>query len=301
MEEPHVRPLFIYVSGPYSAPADLDPEARQAKIAKNIEAANSCALDLAEKGHIPFVPHTMMSGWEDTHNMPRETAMNICHQWVDKCDALFYMASSPGADAEHKRAVRRALPIYRSLEDVPVARQRSCSVLSDEAREALLIEYRECMESYRHTYATIWQAGGIFTAISAAVIALLALSSISDPSTLRLFTILAPVPFLFWWRGVFTPMNRYGELRNDRLKEIEEELSGAIPGLEMWHFRRYSSSRKDESDLSRIIRFKWLWRPRVKEVVTLFGFAVLAVEVLLLYRYFSPSITLLLDSLRVVW
>ena len=227
MKGPPVAPMFIYVSGPYSAPASLDPEGRQAKVASNVEIANSLGLKLAEMGHIPFVPHTMMSGWEDAGGLGRERAMNVCHRWVDQCDALFYIASSSGADSERERAVALGIPVYRELKDIPVVNPDLPPVLSADARDALLTEYRECMASYRHTYATIWQAGGIFTAISAAVVALSAKLTLGEAGAGKpdLLALLAPIPFLFWWWGIFRPMNRYGEWRNDRLVEIEDELS----------------------------------------------------------------------------
>lgn len=283
-----MKQLYIYVSGPYSAPEELDGKAKRSRIKDNIEAADSYARQLARKGHFPFVPHTMMRGWEDAKGFPREPAMQICHQWVKKCDALFYIGSSPGAESERQQAVRHGLRIYRSVDDVPDASQPSSSQFSSEAREALLTEYRECMESYRHTYTTIWQAGGIFTAISAALVALAANMAPIDPTVdmRNLLTLLAPLPFLFWWWGIFLPMDRYGERRNDRLVEIEEELTGAINDLEMWHFRRYSQSRKATTPWKRVFRLMWIWNPRVKEVVILFGVMVALAQIYLVYDYF---------------
>jgi hypothetical protein len=180
--------MFIYISGPYSPPQEKTPEAQQKIVGANIERAEQVAVELTKKGHIPFVPHTMMRGWEDENKVSREEAMNVCHKWIEKCDALFFLGSSKGAESERKVAVERGIPIYRYLRDVPVASDdppiagisttgttsmetRTKPRLSPEAIQGLTTEYEQCMDSYRHTYATIWQAGGIFIAISAAIVA----------------------------------------------------------------------------------------------------------------------------------
>jgi len=150
--------------------------------------------------------------------------------------------------------------------------------VSPKAIEVYLAEYAECQESYRHTYTTIWQAGSIFVAASAAILGLAASGSGSiEP----LVQVIAPLPFLFWWLGIFRPMNRYGELRSARLAEIEELLNESLPDLKMNHFRQYDTARKGEGSLARIVRFKWLWRPRVSEIVNFVGVVLLGVEIAL--------------------
>jgi hypothetical protein len=141
--------------------------------------------------------------------------------------------------------------------------------MSAEAFQAYLVEYQQCMESYRHTYATIWQASGLFAAISAGVVTL---------GKGPYIEIIAPIPVIFWYVGIFIPMNRYGEIRNDRLAAIEERLSEAIPDLDMRHYRGFSTTRKSMTTTQRLLRLDVLKRPRVSEVVTAFGMAMLAIE-----------------------
>jgi hypothetical protein len=223
----------------------------------------------------------MLRGWEDQQKMPRELVMAVATQWLARCDALFRIGASPGADAEWAMAIRLGLPVYVRLEDVPHATADPSGQprqgLSAEAFQASITEYEQCMESYRHTYETIWQASALFAAISAAIVAFGdRIGSVSD--------LIAPLPVIFWYLGIFRPMNRYGEARNDRLVEIEESLSRAIPGLDMRHYRRFSALRKSESGLRRALTLQWLRRPRVKEVVTIFGVSLIALEVYLLVR-----------------
>ncbi|NGN65529.1 hypothetical protein G5C51_16695 [Streptomyces sp. A7024] len=141
--------------------------------------------------------------------------------------------------------------------------------ISAEAIQAYLVEYQQCMESYRHTYATIWQASGLFAAIGAGLLTLGKGSHIE---------LIAPVPIIFWYLGVFMPLNRYGEMRNDRLAEIEERLSEAIPGLDMQHYRGFSNARKSMTTMQRVRQLQVIKRPRVSEVVTAFGVAMLTIE-----------------------
>jgi Domain of unknown function (DUF4406) len=113
--------MFIYVSGPYSPPAGGAPELNEQAIATNVKRANAVALLLVGAGHAPFVPHTMMFGWEDRDGVPRDLAMRVCREWVTRCDAIFVIGSSPGADMELEVAEQHGLAVYRSLEEVPPA------------------------------------------------------------------------------------------------------------------------------------------------------------------------------------
>ena len=142
-----------------------------------------------------------------------------------------------------------------------------------------LTEYEQCAESYRHTYATIWQAGGLFGVISGAIVAIGSTEGGLDP----IIQVLAPVPLLFWYLGIFRPMNRYGEWRSRRLTDIETRLEEIVPRLDMRHFRQYDRDRKSESRAYRLVTFKWVWRPRVSEMVSVFGTALLVAEVLLIW------------------
>jgi hypothetical protein len=145
--------------------------------------------------------------------------------------------------------------------------------------EGYMHEYDQCCESYRHTYTTIWAAGGLFGLISGALVGL----GTKDGSLPALIQVLAPAPLLFWYIGIFRPMDRYGEWRSERAKEIEAVLQKALPDLKMKHYRRFEEDRKTEPTLRRVLLLKWLWRPRVKEVVNLVGVSLIAAEVALIW------------------
>jgi hypothetical protein len=113
--------MFIYVSGPYSAPPGTTGAERAAAIAANVDVANDVALELVRLGHVPFVPHTMMAGWEERYGVAREVAMEVCHRWVERCDAIYVIAPSPGADSELQAALAAGIEVFRALDEVPSA------------------------------------------------------------------------------------------------------------------------------------------------------------------------------------
>jgi hypothetical protein len=213
----------------------------------------------------------MMEGWEDRHGVERELALEVCERWVARCDALFFAGSSPGAEREREVAVRLGIPVYRDLEDVPDAHSAAAPArpLDRTAVDVYLEEYRQAAESYRHTYATIWQAGALIAAAGGLLAA-------SGEPAVRAF---APLPPIAWYLAVFLPMDRYGDLRRDRLKELEEILSSALPSVQMAHFARFRRVTKERSPVRR-----WLGGWRVRHAVTGMVSLLAVLQVLLLVR-----------------
>jgi hypothetical protein len=117
--------------------------------------------------------------------------------------------------------------------------------------QCLLEEYKESAECFRHTYATIWQSGIMFATFSAAIFGFF----FSFQNELHIY--LPYLPFIslsaivLWWIMIFEPMNRYGDVREERCKQIEEELSNAIPSLNMRQFRSYGKAKR------RFLRVRW--------------------------------------------
>ncbi len=210
----------------------------------------------------------MMRGWEEA-GVTRGTVERICLEWVAQCDALLYLAKSPGADVEKAVAVALKLPIY-SPDNLPGADSTN-PVLQEKVFDGYLAEYAQCTESYRHTYATIWQAGAVFAAISAGVLALW--GQRTDPIPFSVVT-LALLPVVFWYQAIFRPMNRYGEGRRSRLRVLESEFARLVPGLRMGHFSSDSPHEKKPS-LKNL-----LWTPRVSWYVTAVGAGLTGGEIL---------------------
>ena len=120
--------MYIYVCGPYSPPTEeKDPDRRKQIIRDNIKKANQVAVDIAMKGHFPFTPHTMMHGWEDVYGVERDIIMQNCYEWLEKCDAFYFIGSSPGANMEYEKAIelnksrdeKHKIRFFRSLKEIP--------------------------------------------------------------------------------------------------------------------------------------------------------------------------------------
>ena len=106
--------MRIYVAGPYSAPTAREVQA-------NVNEAIRVACALMRKGHSVYIPHLSHYVWlHPEGNFPYEHWVAQDYVWLDECDALYFIASSPGADKERaymEKGWRR--PVYTSLEDVP--------------------------------------------------------------------------------------------------------------------------------------------------------------------------------------
>jgi hypothetical protein len=110
--------LRIYIAGPYSADTS---EEREENVARAIDAA----LQLIRKGHTPFIPHL-------THYVDLRAALlgeTFTWQdyltwdlsWLELCDALLFLASSPGAELERDRAKALGKLIFTSVDEIPSA------------------------------------------------------------------------------------------------------------------------------------------------------------------------------------
>lgn len=109
--------MWIMVAGPYSAGAKSEEE-RQA----NLTFLNRAAYDVFKKGHVPIIgvnvalPIIKAVGDE----FYDEIMMPICLPLTDRCDAILRIGGeSAGADQEVEKFVKKGLPVYRSLAEVP--------------------------------------------------------------------------------------------------------------------------------------------------------------------------------------
>ncbi len=110
--------MLIYVAGPYSAPTE--PER-----VENVNAAIRVGLKLMQRGHVVVIPHLTHytdaiardeMGWE----VPYEEWMRQDFALLDRCDALFLVGHSPGADRELERAAAGRKAIFVTMDRVPV-------------------------------------------------------------------------------------------------------------------------------------------------------------------------------------
>jgi len=270
--------VCIYVSGPYTWKKDSDYGGKlpEQVVKENIDRADEIGRILLNNGYIPFIPHTMMAGWEDEKGVPQDDVIEASLEWVRRCDALLFYdpedrPKSDGAIKELKEARFANKPIFYISR---VEEAASIWPFTDEQRQRdwpniKLIEYRELMESYRHTYATIWQAGVVFAAFSAVLATVGARAE-------SLIGLCAPMPLIFWFFGIFKPMNRYGEYRSRLLGGIEKRLNRALPHLGISHARGFNKIRKKKMGWhTRLAKGRW----SVRHGVNLLGWTLVGVQI----------------------
>jgi len=107
--------MIIGVAGPYSAPT---AEQRQ----KNLDAMNEAAARLLEMGHTPVIGMNAALPVLEKSNVPDRYAavMQISLAVINTCDALLLIAESPGANKERDLLLKKGLPVYYSLREVPI-------------------------------------------------------------------------------------------------------------------------------------------------------------------------------------
>lgn len=107
--------MIIGVAGPYSASTD---EQRQ----KNLDLMNEAAARLLEMGHTPVIgmnaalPVLEKANVNDRYKAIMEISMAV----INACDALLLLAESPGANKERDLLLAKGLPVYYSVEEVPL-------------------------------------------------------------------------------------------------------------------------------------------------------------------------------------
>jgi hypothetical protein len=107
--------MIIYVAGKYSANTKKEIKA-------NVKGAIEAGLMIMQKGHVPIVPH--LSHYMDKMAAERgfsvhwETWIAMCFNLIDRCDALFVLSESPGANAEIAYARKRNIPVYRNFDAI---------------------------------------------------------------------------------------------------------------------------------------------------------------------------------------
>lgn len=108
--------MIIGIAGPYSAST---PEQRQ----QNLDLLNHYAAKILELGYIPLIglnaalPVIAIAKTKD----PYKAIMDISLSVIDACDAFLLIAESPGANKERDLILAKGLPVYTSLEEIPLS------------------------------------------------------------------------------------------------------------------------------------------------------------------------------------
>ena len=111
-----MKPLLIYVAGPYTAPD------RQG-INRNVDQAIDVGIEIFNKGHFPYVPHLTDLVDKRARELGKELSwedfMAWDAPWLKVCDALIFVGESRGANIELEEAKRLGKTIFYSSSEVP--------------------------------------------------------------------------------------------------------------------------------------------------------------------------------------
>jgi len=104
---------IVYISAPYT----------KGDVAQNVKRVLDAADKLLEMGYIPFVPH-LTHFWHIVSPKPWEVWLEIDSRFLPFCHKLLRLdGDSEGADREVIQARDLGIPIYYSLEEVPLPHQ----------------------------------------------------------------------------------------------------------------------------------------------------------------------------------
>ncbi len=107
-----MKRLRIYVAGPVTS---HDKNV----VNENIINAKKVGEELLKLGHFPYVPHTHFSKWDidiyEHYSLLQLHGNDILEKWAD---ALFFIASSKGANLEREKAEKLGLRIFTSLNEI---------------------------------------------------------------------------------------------------------------------------------------------------------------------------------------
>ena len=117
--------MRILIAGPYRSGTNDDP----IKIEANVQAMESFAIPVFEKGHIPLLgewlalPLVRLAGSKEIGDEPFNKIFHpIAEKLLDKCDAVLRVGGvSQGADLMVAVAKKKGLKVYYNLEEIPSA------------------------------------------------------------------------------------------------------------------------------------------------------------------------------------
>jgi hypothetical protein len=118
------RPLLVLIAGPYMSGTDGDP----VKVAANRARLEAMALPIYERGHLPLIGEWLAlpiihaaGGREHGDAVFEAYQYPVAHRLLERCDALLRLpGASRGADMDVARARALGLPVYASVDELPL-------------------------------------------------------------------------------------------------------------------------------------------------------------------------------------
>lgn len=117
-------PLLILIAGPYASGTNGDPEL----MARNLKRLEEAAWPIFQAGHVPMIgewvalPVLASAGASGPGDpLADEVMYPTAERLLQHCDAVLRLpGDSRGADQDVAIAQRRGIPVYHSLEEIPV-------------------------------------------------------------------------------------------------------------------------------------------------------------------------------------
>lgn len=119
------KSMMILIAGPYRSGTGDDPQ----KMAANLKRLEEAAFPIFQKGHVPMIgewvalPIVRSGGGGGPGSEIYDRVMYpTAHRLLAKCDGVLRLAgASAGADQDVRIAQERAIPVWHSIDDIPVA------------------------------------------------------------------------------------------------------------------------------------------------------------------------------------
>lgn len=117
--------MMILIAGPYRSGTGDDPD----KMAANLAALEGAAWPIFQKGHVPMIgewaalPILRGAGGGNPGSASYDAVMHpTAHRLLAKCDGVLRLpGASTGADNDVRIARERGIPVWTSLDEIPVA------------------------------------------------------------------------------------------------------------------------------------------------------------------------------------
>ncbi|MEU4014353.1 DUF4406 domain-containing protein [Microbacterium sp. NPDC028030] len=116
------KPLLILIAGPYRSGTDGDPDL----IAQNLARLEEASGPIFRRGHVPMIGEwvalPVLRTLDATEDGDGDVMYETARRLLQHCDAVLRLpGESSGADKDVEIAQELGLPVYRSLEEIPVA------------------------------------------------------------------------------------------------------------------------------------------------------------------------------------
>ena len=121
-----MKPMLIYVAGPYTGSSRLEIE-------ENVNRAIDYGIEIFHRGHSPYVPHLTDLIDRRAKEVGKEMSwgdfMAWDAPWLEVCDALLFIGESKGANIELEEAKQLGKTVFYSISEVPSLNARCFNLL----------------------------------------------------------------------------------------------------------------------------------------------------------------------------